>query len=31
MNESESFVALSDALHEDVRKETGLDDFGDPS
>ena len=31
MDQPESFVALSDALHDDARKETGLDDFGDPS
>ncbi len=31
MDQPESFAALSDALHDDARKETGLDDFGDPS
>ena len=31
MADPESFVASSDAFHEDACKETGLDDFGDPS
>jgi hypothetical protein len=31
MADPESFTDMIDALHEDARKSTGLDDFGDPS
>jgi len=31
MAQPKSFAASNDALHEEARQETGLDDFGDPS